>query len=467
VRTREEAIDGIRVRRCIAYPDGQVLDRGDEQEPDLAAVPEAVRSLFLGDPEGRPATAEAAAALRRLGWIAPESASEPGYARILPAGTFAYRTLREWLEEWVRLRIGGEEVKTPLLFEWEGDDNPVHDLAETFHQRLYFAGGYGEPTSLMLRYSADPGLFSMLAGKRIPKRQLPLRLWEFVEAFRRDRSGEIRDLSRLRSFSFIDHHTLCPDEAAGVEEYTRIMREQLELAASIGHGSVVDLTMTERAYEAYPQLAAEAARLSGAPVLLELLSEERHYWSVKHHLRDPSGMKTFNLQLDLRNSRRFDIAVDDETSAAVAPVVVHGSSAAMERWMLVFAAAALQDESPAFPLWLAPAQLRLLPAREESLGHARRFSEELAAAGVRVEIDDRKRPVRWRVAAAGRDWVPFVAVIGEREAQDGSMRVRSRDGSLEDMSVRSLRARIEAGVEGFPERPQASDPLLSRRFSLA
>jgi threonyl-tRNA synthetase len=469
VRTREEAIRGIRATRYYAYGDGNLQSRDGREEPDLGGVASSLLPVFRNGHGGdaRPSTAEAAAALRRLGWLAPEPASESGHVRILPPGMFAYRTLRDWLEEWVGLRVGGEEVRTPLLFGWEGPENPVRDLAETFHQRLYFAGPHGEDGNLMLRYSADPGLFSMLRGKRIPQRQLPLRLWEFVDAYRRDRSGELKDLARLRSFSFIDHHTLCPDEASRVEEYTKIMKEQLRLASSIGHPSAVELTMTERAFEAYPQVVTAAASFSEAPVLLELLSEERHYWSVKHHLRDPSGMKTFNLQLDLRNSHRFGISVEEALLERSPPVVVHGSSAAIERWMLVFTLAALGSGGPpTYPLWLSPAQVRLLPAQEKHLDEARRFADELTAGGVRVQIDDRSRPVRWRVAAAGREWIPYVGVVGEREIGGSSLPIRSRDGSLSEMSVSLLCSTVQHSVKDFPRRRRGPE-LLSRRATLA
>ncbi len=122
------------------------------------------------------------------------------------------------------------------------------------------------------------------------------------------------------------------------------------------------------------------------------------------------------------------------------------------------------EKVPALPVWLAPTQVRIVPVSEKYLQYAQEIATEVRNAKIRVDIDDRDESVSKKVASAGREWVPYVAVIGEKEEQRKSLAVTARfSGQKEPMSVNELIAQVRLEIEQMPYRPLTLPEMLSQR----
>ncbi len=157
----------------------------------------------------------------------------------------------------------------------------------------------------------------------------------------------------------------------------------------------------------------------------------------------------------------------DEEGKAAHPLILHLSpSGAIERVMYALLEKAHYEreagEPPMFPVWLSPTQVRVVPVAEDQLPRAREVAD--AFAGFRVDLDDTSDTLGKKVRRAEKEWIPYVAVVGRREAEAGTVNVRvRRSGEQVEMSVDELRERLATEVEGMPFKPLPLPRELSRR----
>lgn len=385
--------------------------------------------------------------LRTLRLGAPEPYSEPGHQRWFPHGVLLRRLITDWLEQFLVTAFGGVPVATAALLRWGSPGAALVELAGSFSERIYDVAQAGDAERLMLRYGGDPGFFALLRDAPLPDEQLPLRCYELVDGFRRSRSGELRGIQRTRSFTFFDCHCVCAGTAAGVQEYLRVLSAQIELLEQLPGSHVPQVTLEAGDAEALTAIRGWVDA-TGQAVVLESTSRRRHYYRLLHNIYDERGLRTLHGQLDEVNGRRWRPA--DERHLAI----VHSATGSLERWLLVFLLDALDADPPELPMWLAPVHVRVLPVGTADLGQAERLAEILSRRRVRVEIDDRDRSVARRVREAERQWVPFVVVLGSKEAPDpdGRVPVRLRGGELVPMSAAQIATHVEDKTGGLPFR---------------
>jgi threonyl-tRNA synthetase len=202
-------------------------------------------------------------------------------------------------------------------------------------------------------------------------------------------------------------------------------------------------------------------------VFIELLSDMKHYWVMKHEINtiDTLGgtCQTSTVQLDIKDASLYGINYVDESGNKRGCTIVHSSIGSPERWLFSVLEDALRKDPPVFPLWLSPVQVRIIPVSEKRhLEFSLQIAEQLRASQIRVEVDDRPNPLSWSIRSAERDWVPFIVVCGDKEVASNQLSVRVRGAGQEKLSLSALTERIRAETHNMPFR-QLPGLLLSKR----
>ena len=393
-----------------------------------------------------------------------EPLSDVGHLKWLPKG----KLIRDLLIDYTYLlsvSYGAMPVETPVMYDLSS--KAVSEHASKFGERQYRLKAGSR--DMMLRFAACFGMFSMMHQMHLTAKDLPLKLYELsTYSFRYEQRGEVTGLKRQRAFTMPDMHTACKD----MSEAKRYFLEQLRL----GFKSGLDLDVkyepifrsTKTFYEENKMWVQQMVREFQRPFLLELLSERAHYWVCKCDLaaldtsRKPIECPT--VQIDVESAERFDIKYYDETGE-VRPIILHTSpTGGIERVLGAILEGQALERVPSLPVWLAPTQVRVIPISEKYLQYADEVSGEIQNAKIRVDIDDRDESVSKKVAAAGKEWVPYVAVIGEKEQQEKSLAVTKRvKGSKQLMSVNELIDEVHQNTHQMPYRPLPLPLMLSKR----
>jgi threonyl-tRNA synthetase len=384
-------------------------------------------------------------------WAEPSREAEPGHLSWSPEGVIARNLIREWLRSVMRRDLGGEEIATATVQRWPGSALvPVSELAETFHERLYYVGAFEEEPENILRFGADIGLFGLTADRPFAESAMPVRFFECATAYRRNLGGELRFPDRGRSFEFFDHHCFCRSEVEAQEEYARLFWSQIGVLKDMGIRPIVEFTIAAQEEQFFAPIIRDAVERLGDPIFVERLSRPKHYWAGKHVCYTALGDRTFTSQLDSTESNLFGLKWRDSRQRSHPVVLCHSSPASIERWTVVFARAALDADPVGLPTWLAPTQVRLIPLRDEHISRACKLAALLREREIRADVDDRKRSLAKRVRSAGQEWIPRVAVIGDRELEGGALKVRNRDGSSDEFSAEQLVGSVSADCAGKP-----------------
>jgi threonyl-tRNA synthetase len=235
---------------------------------------------------------------------------------------------------------------------------------------------------------------------------------------------------------------------------------------------VVAFRTVEEFYSQNRPFFVRLLRLVKRPALVELLSERKHYWVLKHEFQaiDSVGgnAQLATVQLDLEDSERYGIRYVDEKGEKKGCVILHSSMGSIERWMYATleeaAKAQKAGRAPSLPLWLSPTQVRLIPLADRHIKPCERIANMLEKACIRVDIDDRPETVSKKVRDAEREWVPAIVVLGDKELKGKKLLVRVRGKkALKQMTARELAAEINKKTKGMPFRPLALPRMLSMR----
>jgi len=380
---------------------------------------------------------------RRLGreldlfFLDPVSPASPFF---LPKGAIVYNLLVDYVRGLYR-RYGYQEVITPEIYStdlWKRSghyDNYVEDMyLMEIDEREYGIKPMNCPAAAMV-----------YASTLRSYRDLPMRLADFGRLHRYERSGVTHGLTRVRSFAQDDAHIFCTADQIGaevqgfiamlVESCTYLgfkdMRFVLSLRPEKRIGSDEIWDRAEQALEAV--LAEAGLDFEKAP------GDGAFYGpKIDHMVPDAIGREwqLATVQLDFAMPERFELEYVAEDGSRQTPVMLHRTMlGTIERFMGVF----IEHTVGAFPLWLAPVQLTVIPIADRHVGYARRVREQLEEAGFRAETDDSGERMNAKIRNAQLQKVPYMLVLGDREADAGTVAVRLRDGrDLGAMSPREL-----------------------------
>src|SRR5258705_13290439 len=276
-----------------------------------------------------------------------------------------------------------------------------------------------------------PGHFLTFASRTHSYRDLPVRYHEQTPLHRNEASGVLSGLTRVRQFSQDDAHCFVTHDQIG-EEVERLIRlvqrvyGDFELAFTAKLSTMPDDHMGEVATWQHAEAQLKAA-LASSGMAYDLNEKDGAFYGPKidFDVTDAIGRKwqCATIQLDYQQPENFDLKYIGADNAEHRPVVIHRAIVgSFERFIAIL----IEHYAGAFPLWLAPVQAIVLPISDLHQEYARSVRDRLAAAGLRVELDDRQEKIGYKIREAQLQKVPYMLVTGDREAAEGTGSVRSR-----------------------------------------
>ena len=412
--------------------------------------------------------------MRRLELVDYEPGSDPGNMRYYPKGRMVKSLLENFVLEMAQ-DMGAMEVETPIMYDMEHPT--LKKYLDRFPARQYQIEA--DKKKLFLRFAACFGQFLMGHDMTISYKSMPLKMFEITRySFRREQRGELVGIRRLRAFTMPDMHTLTRDMKSAMEEFRKQYQASIALLKEVGLDLAdyeVAIRFTKDFYNQNRDFIEGLVDIVDKPVLIEMWDERFFYFVLKFEFNFVDTMDKASalstVQIDVENSERYDMTYVDEAGERQSPILLHCSpSGAIERVMfaLLEKAARLTQEGklPMLQTWLSPTQVRIIPVAERHQDRALQIASEL---GLRTDIDDRDETVGKKIRDAGREWIPYVVVIGDEELASGELTVTVRSESTPKspakvkMSAEDLRARISAETAGKPRRRLPLSMLLSER----
>ncbi|MFH1721543.1 MAG: threonine--tRNA ligase [Candidatus Altiarchaeota archaeon] len=410
--------------------------------------------------------------MRRLELVDYEPASDPGNFRYYPKG----RMIKALLEEHVTKKIldyGGVEVETPIMYDFEHPT--LKKYLARFPARQYQI--LSDEKKYFLRFAACFGQFLMASQATLSYRCLPLKLYELARyAFRREKSGELTGLRRLRAFTMPDVHALCSDMDQAMEEYQKRFHLSLDTMQSIGLDRVdleLAVRVTKDFFEQNKEFVKYLVKQYGKAALVEMWDERKFYFVLKYELNFVDNLNKASAlstdQIDVENGERYNIRYIGMDGNYKHPIILHCSpSGAIERviYALLEKAYKVGKEGgvSSLPLWLSPTQVRIIPLSESFLDFAEELVSKIESENIRVDLDDRSESMGKKIREASREWVPYIVVVGEKEKSTGKLAVRVREtGEQVPMKVEEIIAKIKKITGGLPFRGLPLPKKLSER----
>ena len=379
----------------------------------------------------------------------------PGAPFWLPKGALLYGLLSEYMRG--RLASGGyQEVRTPLVFNkqlWETSGHWEH-----YRENMFLVESEHEPFGL--KAMNCPGHMLIFASQMRSYRELPLRIADQGVLHRQEASGVLSGLTRVRQFAQDDAHCFVAEEQIGAE-VERLLRLVDGVYADFGlryttelstrpEDHLGDVATWDRA-EAQLRQALEA---SGRPFAISEGEGNFYGPKIDFHVMDAIGRKwqCATIQLDYQLPQRFNLKYAGADNTEHRPVVIHRAIfGSFER----FIALLIEHYAGGFPLWLAPVQAVVLPIADRHAEYADTVREQLAAAGLRVDLDARQEKIGYKIREAQIGKVPYMLVAGDREAAAGTIAVRTRGGG--DQGAQPVGAFIAAALDEIQRKALAAE----------
>ncbi|MCL2476068.1 threonine--tRNA ligase [Candidatus Bathycorpusculum sp.] len=413
--------------------------------------------------------------MKRLEIADYESGSDPGNIRWYPKG----RMIKSLLEQYVSLRVaqyGGMEVETPLMYDFNHPS--LASYLNRFPARQYVLKS--EDKELFLRFAACFGQFLMAHDAQISYKQLPLKLFELTRySFRREKSGEVVGLKRLRAFTMPDCHAFCADYPQAKTEFMTRFELSLDVLSNMGlvkDDYEIAIRFTKDFYAEHKEFIASIAQKFGKPMLAEVWNERFFYFALKWDLnfvdnQDKAAALSTD-QIDVENAKRYEITYVDEKGEKQYPLILHCSpSGAIERDIYALLEKAYREQitgkAPMLPLWLSPTQVRLIPLSDKFLDNVTQLAQQISSNNIRVDIDDSSSTLQKKIREAEQEWVPYIIVVGEKEIASGtlSVRIREEKGKQETLTTTELIIKVSEKIANKPYKPLPLPLYLSKRPS--
>jgi len=377
---------------------------------------------------------------RELGlfWFHPWAPGEPFW---LPKGTTLVHQLGNYMRG-VLFPAGYVEVRAPLVFNkalWETSGHWAHYRENMFLIQAEGPDGQAEQSSL--KPMNCPGHMLIFGSEVRSYRDLPIRIHEQSVLHRMEASGALSGLTRVREFIMDDAHIFLREDQIGeeVERLLRLVRrvyEDFRLTPEMKLSTRPAEFLGEKATWDHAEGELKKA-LEAAGQAYTINEGDGAFYGPKidFAVTDALGRKwqCATIQLDYQLPQQFKLTYVGADNAEHRPVVIHRAIfGSFER----FIALLLEHTAGALPLWLAPLQAVVLPIADRHAPYAETVRARLDAAGLRVELDARQEKVNYKIREAQLQKIPYMLVVGDREAAEGTVAVRSRSGG--DLGARGV-----------------------------
>jgi threonyl-tRNA synthetase len=367
------------------------------------------------------------------------SERSPGSALWHPKGMVLFQVMED-IRRRENAKRGYSEVRTPIIYD-----------AETF----YISGHFPKYEDLMFKLEVDneswamkamncPGHMILFGSRLRSYRELPVRYAEPTPLHRNELTGTLHGLLRVRMITQDDAHIFCTqeqiqDEIAGVVAYARYLYELFGMSASAELSTRPDNKLgTDEEWDMTEAALEEALKLNEIPYVLAPGEGAFYGPKIDLHMEDALGRhwQMGTIQLDSQMPSRFGLTYVGPDNREHPLYVIHRALyGSFERFIGIL----IEHYAGAFPVWLAPVQIRLIPVGEDHRDAVHALQEKLE--GLRVDVDERDETVGKRIRDAEVEKVPYVVVYGDKES-DESLAVRKRGGEQITLSLDGLRAEI-------------------------
>ena len=373
----------------------------------------------------------------------------------LPKGTELRLRLQDMLRN-IQRRYGYQEVITPHI----GSKNLY---VTSGHYAHYGKDSFQpihtpeEDEEYMLKPMNCPHHCEVFAYKPRSYKDLPLRIAEFGTVYRYEKSGELHGLTRVRSFTQDDAHIFCrPDQVKN--EFLRVMDiiqavfkifnfDNFEAQISLRDPKDKEKYIgSDEVWAESEQAIIDACKEKGLDAKVEYGEAAFYGPKLDFMVKDAIGRRwqLGTIQVDYNLPQRFKLEYTDEDNSKRTPVMVHRAPfGSLER----FTAVLIEHTAGHFPLWLTPDQVAILPISEKYNAYARQVAKQFAAQQVRATIDDRNEKIGRKIRDNELKRVPYMVIVGEKEAADGLVSMRERGGGEQaTLRVDEFTARINNEV---------------------
>lgn len=355
----------------------------------------------------------------------------------LPKGATVRRELERFIVD-EELKRGYQHVVTPDIAKLDLYKKSGH---YPHYKDSMYAPIVIDDEEFMLRPMTCPHHFELYISKPRSYRDLPMRIAELAQLYRYEQSGELMGLQRVRTFCLADAHIICASEEQAIEEIAGAL-DLIEYVASVFslkldidyryRLSLGDRSNTEKYYK------NDSAWEKGEDLLRKLMQkrgnsfeevkDEAAFYGPKIdvQMKNVNGKEdtAFTVQYDFCMPDRFDLSYIGSDGEKKKAFVVHRSSiGAVERIMAFL----IEKYAGAFPTWLAPIQIKVLPVGETHAEYANKIYQDLKNSGVRVEIDLSNESLGKRIRNAKIEKIPYILVVGDKEIEAQTVSVESRD----------------------------------------
>ena len=368
----------------------------------------------------------------------------PGFPFFLPKGMTLKNTLIDYWRE-IHLRENYQEVSTPVILSrklWETSGHWDH-YKDNMYTTVIDEEDYAiKPMNCpggMLVYKSQPHSY----------RDLPLRVGELGLVHRHEKSGQLHGLMRVRCFTQDDAHIFMTQEQI-TEEIKNVTRLINEVYTQFGFEYFVELSTrpedsmgSDEDWELATNGLRNALEEMGLKYIVNEGDGAFYGPKIDFHLRDSIGRtwQCGTIQLDFQLPQRFEAEYVAEDGSKKRPIMIHRVCfGSIERFIGIL----IEHYAGKFPVWLAPVQVKVIPVSEKSMDYATGVYEKLRAAGIRTELDHKYEKVGYKIRQAQLEKVPFMLVLGEKEAAEGAITVRSRDqGDLGAANLDEFIAKVQ------------------------
>ncbi len=368
-----------------------------------------------------------------------------GLPVMLPKGTKILQILQRWVED-TEEELGWIRTKTPLMA--KSDLYKISGHWDHYKEGMFVLGEESDGKECFaLRPMTCPFQYQAYLNRARSYRDLPMRLAETSTLFRNEDSGEMHGLIRVRQFTISEGHLMCTpeqleDEFKGCLEVAIMMLKTLGLYEDVSYRfSQWDPNNKEK------YIGTDADWDEAQGIMKKILDNigieykigigEAAFYGPKLdiQIKNVHGKEDtlITIQIDQFNAEKFGMEYVDRDGEKKRPYIIHRTSiGCYERTLALL----IEKYAGAFPTWLAPTQVKILPISDSQLEYAKDVVKKLKAAGIRVELDDRNEKIGYKIREAQLEKVPYMFVIGEKEKEANSVAIRSRkNGELGAKSV--------------------------------
>lgn len=354
-----------------------------------------------------------------------------------PRGAAIRREIERFIQD-EEIKRGYQHVMTPDIAKLDLYKKSGH---YPHYKDSMYAPIKDENEEFMLRPMTCPHHFELYLSKPHSYREFPIRYAELAKLYRYEQSGELMGLQRVRSFCLSDAHIICASEEQAIEEVHKAL-DLIEYANGVlglkmGEDYSYRLSLGDRAntekyfkddagWEKAEELLREAMNKRGVKYV-EAKDEAAFYGpKIDIQMKNVNGKEdtAFTVQYDLSSPMKFDLTYTGDDGQQHRTFVIHRSSiGSIERTMAFL----IEKYAGAFPTWLSPVQVKVLPISEKHVSYASEIEMKLKEADVRVELDASNESLGKKVRNAKTEKVPYVLVMGDAEVDAGTVAVESRD----------------------------------------